>query len=448
MRTRQCDCLIIGGGPAGSMLAWELARQGRSVALVDHGRAHYSGPFETVLGSTRALWQRMGLLAQLKHGVVADPLRHGAIWGSSEMMWREGDEQGLLLQRGVFDRAFRDAAREAGATVFEGVRAEQQEHHWLVGTERLAPTFVAYATGRAATTDLAKMTPVGPATTAVTALGEPARGDRNTAVVEAVQDGWIWTHVPKDGEASAAVLLNRDRLKDHSAEEVLAEVFATALGPGSRFRNWRVAHANDATMGERCVSSNLLVLGDAAATIDPLASQGVEKAVSAAGHAACAIATALEQPEWWPRLCALHSRWELGLQAAHRRSTFTFYDQEERFGEHAFWRRRMPPEDPVDLVGGKPLRLIPSVHTARVLMRHGPRYIEVDGAMDAATGEELARVARVPVAPVVSVFDEPRTVADAVALASKAPSLFVLSPREVHEAILQLVARGWLVPGN
>lgn len=430
------------------MLGWELARQGRSVVLVDHGRAHYSGPFETVLASTRALWQRMGLLEQLKAGVVTDPLRHGAIWGNAEVSWRQGDQAGLLLQRGVFDREFRDAARRAGAEVLEGVRAEQRDQHWLVGDQQLAPAIVAYATGRGTMADLPKVTPVGPATTAVTALGEPHQGDRNTAVVEAVRDGWIWTHVPAVGQASAAVLVNRDRLKEQRAEHVLTEIFASALGPASRFQDWRVAHANDATMGQRGVATDCLVLGDAAATIDPLASQGVEKAVSAAGHAACAIATALERPEWYPRLCALHSRWELGLQAAHRRSTYEFYHQEERFGDDEFWRRRMPPEDPVALVGSQPLHLLPSVRIARVLMRHGPRYIEADGAKNTASGEELARVARVPVAPVVSVFDEPRTIGDAVALASKAPSLFVLSPREVHDAILQLVARGWLLPSG
>jgi 2-polyprenyl-6-methoxyphenol hydroxylase-like FAD-dependent oxidoreductase len=446
MRTRQHDCLIIGGGPAGSMLAWELQRQGRSVALVDHGRAHYSGPYETVLGSTRALWDRMGLLEQLKDGVVADPLRHGAIWGQDEVQWREPGDAGLLLRRGVFDQAFRDAARVAGAEVFEGERAAQEGDQWRVGDELLAPALVAYATGRAATPPLPKVRVTGPVTTAVTALGEPASGDRNSAVVEAVEDGWIWTHCPNVGQASAAVLVDRDRLKRQPAEEALTEIFSAAQGPAHRLRGWRVAHANDATMWDRGVARDHLVLGDAAATIDPLASQGVEKAVSAAGHAACVVATALERPEWWPRLCALHSRWEMGLQAAHRRSATEFYLQEQRFVAADFWRQRGRATGLAGLAGDPILRLRPTISVGPVLMRHGPRYIETEGAVDADTGEELARIARVPVTPLVKIFAETHTVSEAVGLASQQPSLYVLSPREVHDAILQLAGRGWLTP--
>lgn len=426
------------------MLAWELARQGHSIVLVDHGRAHYSGPFETVLGATRSLWQRMGLLEQLQEGAVVDPLRHGAIWGSASMQWRDGDDAGLMLQRGVFDRGFRTAAAAAGATVRVGERVLRRDQQWQVGDDLFAPKCVAYATGRGATDGLEKVQSTGPATTAVTVLGDPDVGDRGTAVVEAVADGWIWTHIPAVGDASAAVMLDRDGLKERTVEQVLTEVFAGALGPASRLRNWRVAHANDATMGDRGIQKNVLVLGDAAATIDPLASQGVEKAVSSAGHAACVVATALEQPQWWPRLCALHSQWELGLQAAHRRSAYEFYDQEDRFGDHTFWRRRTLANDAVEVPAAAKLVMVATVKQTRALLRHGPRYIEVDGAIDTSSGTEIARVGRVPVAPLVTMLAAPCTLQDAVAQAKTEPSLFVLSPREVHDAILQLAARGWV----
>lgn len=445
MRARQIDCLIIGGGPAGAMLAWELARDGKSVVLVDHGRAHYSGPYETVLGTTRSQWERMGLVAELGAGVQVDPLRHGAIWGSDELVWREDGDVGLMLQRGTFDRAFRDAAARAGARVVVGARAERKGDDWQVGEAAYAPRFVAYATGRGSVDGLPKMQSTGPLTTAVTVLGEPAGGDRMSAVVEAVGDGWIWTHVPAQGPASAAVLLDRDRLKGAAVDDVLGDVLGRSLGPAGRLRDWRVAHANDATMGDRGICRDVLVLGDAAATIDPLASQGVEKAVSAATHAACVLATALERPEWWPRLCALHSQWELGLQAAHRRSAYEFYDSEDRFGDQPFWRRRMAPSDPTDVASDMTLRVADGVRAARVLMRHGPRYVEVDGAIDRDSDAEVARVGRVPVATLVRLFATPRTVADAVAHAKAEPSLFVLTPHEVHGAIVQLAARGWLV---
>ena len=430
-----------------------LAQRGVTVALVDHGRAHYSGPFETVLASTKSTWQRMGLLQQVADGVTEDPLRHGAIWGNPELQWREGEEAGLLLRRGVFDQALRATARSAGAEVYERARAERVAQGWHVLDEHgesllLQPTLLAYATGRAALPGLPKCQPVGPATTAITVLGEPAPKDRGTAVVEAVGDGWIWTHLPDAGEASAAVLIDREQRKDQKSEQWIEQMFAAARGPAGRLQNWRVAHANDATMWHRGVAEDCLLLGDAAATIDPLASQGVEKAISAAEHASVVIAAALECPQWWPRLRALHSRWEIGLQAAHSRSAKAFYQVESRFADQLFWQRRQAPDAEqqfTQVPGDQVLRRSPAVSVARVLMRHGPRIIEVDGAMDQATGEELARVARVSVAAVLGLFGEATSVASAVAAASKNPNLFVLTPHEVHEAIQQLALRGWLV---
>lgn len=452
MRTQKLDCLVIGGGPGGATLALHLAQRGIGVALIDHGRAHYSGPFETVLASTKSTWQRMGLLETVKQGLAEDPLRHGAIWGSNELQWRQDEEAGLLLRRGVFDTALRAMARSAGAEVYETCRAERGLRGWQLVSESgetilLQPTLLAYATGRAALPGLPKNQPVGPETTAVTVLGGPAPDDRGSAVVEAVRNGWIWTHVPDEGEASAAVLVDRELLKDRKAEDVIEEMFADASGPANRLRDWRVAHANDATMWNRGVAADCLLLGDAAATIDPLASQGVEKAVSAAEHASVCIVAALEHPEWWGRLRALHSRWEHGLQAAHSRSANAFYEVESRFAAEPFWQRRqVSAPDPTQLAGGQVLRRLATVQTARVLMRHGPRIIEVDGAVNEVTGEELARISRVPVAAVLGLFQEPVTLANAVSLAGKDPSLFVLTPHEVHEAIVQLHMRGWLIP--
>lgn len=451
VRTQKLDCLIVGGGPGGAALALHLAQRDVAVALVDHGRAHYSGPFETVLASTKSIWDRMGLLQSVAAGVAVDPLRHGAIWGNQELQWRQDEEAGLLLRRGVFDAALRATANAAGAEVYEGARAERVADGWQWTADDgetilLQPKLLAYATGRAALPCLPKTQPVGPKTTAVTVLGEPADDDRGSAVVEAVRDGWIWTHVPATGEASAAVLVDRELLKGRKTEDVIEQMFAEASGPAARLRDWRVAHANDATMWKRDVASDCLLLGDAAATIDPLASQGVEKAVSAAEHASVVIATALEHPEWWARLRALHTRWEHGLQAAHSRSANAFYEVESRFASEPFWQQRqaMAPE-PAKVPNDQVFRLSTTVQTARVLMRHGPRIIEVAGAIDQATGEELARIARVPVAAVIGLFGEPASLAGAVSLASKDPSLFVLTPHEVHEAIVQLVMRGWLV---
>jgi 2-polyprenyl-6-methoxyphenol hydroxylase-like FAD-dependent oxidoreductase len=99
----RCDCLVVGGGPAGCALAVLLAARGLSVVLVDHGRAHYSGPNETLLASSLPMLERTGFAALLRACAPPDPLRHGAIWGSDTLQWRDGEPQGLWLRRGPFE---------------------------------------------------------------------------------------------------------------------------------------------------------------------------------------------------------------------------------------------------------------------------------------------------------------------------------------------------------
>ncbi|MGC6487734.1 MAG: NAD(P)/FAD-dependent oxidoreductase, partial [Planctomycetota bacterium] len=302
MEPTRTDCLVIGGGAAGATLALLLARRGVAVTLVDDGRAHYSGPYETVLASTRSTWERLGVLRGVEDGVEADPLRHGAIWGQDELQWRDDPEAGLLLRRGHFDASLRRAAAAAGAVVHEGTRAVPAGRAWRLGDETVTARLVAYATGRRqGVAGLARYTRGATRTVSVTLTGEPAAADRGTAVVEACRGGWLWSYAPARGPATAAALLDapggRGGLRD--AIEALT---ASARGPAGRMRQQRLLRANDASPRLRAPGGGALLLGDCAATIDPLASQGVEKAVAAAEHAATVICSALEEPRWWPRL--------------------------------------------------------------------------------------------------------------------------------------------------
>ena len=454
MSDERCDCLVVGGGPAGCALAVLLAARGRSVVLMDNGRAHYSGPNETLLASSLPMLERTGLAALLRACALPDPLRHGAIWGSDTLQWRDGGEQGLWLRRGPFDAALRAAAAARGVRVVAPARVTlaargaacellrpggQREH--------VTPVFVAVATGRASLAPLvmAQSETSGPRTFACTLVGEPDDADRGTAVVEAVPEGWIWTHVPPQGPASACVLLDAEQVHEQGRSKLLASAFARALGPARRLRSHRLVHANDATARCRKTAADVLLLGDAAATIDPLASQGVEKALAAADHAAAVLHTAVQHGDWWPGLRALHVQWERGLFAAHLAVAAAFLAQETRFPDAPFWRRRrLAAPAPTSPPSGA-LCCAPSVSIGPVLVRQGDQFAEVQGARDATTGDSLSHIGYVPIAPLLRVFAVPRPVGDATRLAGHDASLFVLPPRAVHAAILELCHRGWLV---
>jgi flavin-dependent dehydrogenase len=82
------DVAIVGGGPAGSSLAWLLARAGARIVLLDDGRHRPSAPRETLLAAAEPGLERAGLWQFAAAAAVPDPFRHGAIWGSDELVWR------------------------------------------------------------------------------------------------------------------------------------------------------------------------------------------------------------------------------------------------------------------------------------------------------------------------------------------------------------------------
>jgi flavin-dependent dehydrogenase len=440
---------VLGGGVAGSALALLAARRGLAVVLVERGRPKWSGPHETLLAAGRSRLERIGLADAVAAAAVPDRLRHGALWGSDEVAWRDDDGEGLLLARGRFDAALRQAAASAGAVVAANAETCPTREGWRVRTPDgelpLQPRLVVDARGRIANPRrLAAHR--GHGLLAVTLVGRAERGDLGTATVEATADGWIWTHAPADGPAAAAVLVDGDEAAACGVGTLVRRVLAAARGPAARLRDARAAHANDATARAAAAAGDRLAIGDAAATIDPLASQGVEKALFAADHAAAVGATALQRPEWLPRLLAAHARWELGLWHAHEATSADWYAREQRFRDAPFWRRRRPAPAAAEPPDDQPLVVSPSIVASEVLARAGDTFVARPGFHDRRDGDEQSHVGYVPIAALLDRFAAPTALPAAVAAAGGDPRLFVLPPRAVDAAMRALRRRGWLIP--
>ena len=445
-----CDVLIVGGGPAGASLAILLAQQNWRVVLVDHGRGRCSGPYETLLAPGRTMLSRTGLSAAIEACSEVDPLRHGAIWGTSAVAWRSEGEPGLLLRRGAFDRRLCEQARRVGVDVRMATMVTCVGDEWQLATttggERLRPNHVVLATGRTTrAVGEASAVAAAPRSLAFTFTGTPHRDDRGTALVEAVGSGWIWTHAPHDGVASAAVIVHADELRAVGRERLLARALAESGGAAGRLGDRQLANVSDATPRLRPALPGVLRIGDAAATIDPLASQGVEKALAAADHAAAVLTAARAQPDWWLRLCEVHARWERGLFDAHADVAAAWYRREQRFAEHAFWRARLlPVEERTPPSFSQWFVVSPQLLRAQVLVREGHTFVERSGFSDQVTGEQATHCGYVPIEPLLAQFATARSLAAAVAGAGQDARLFVLPPRAVLAAMLQLVQRGWL----
>lgn len=456
-RVLACDVLVLGGGPAGCVVAGKLGERGHRVVLVQRRAFHASGPYESLLAAGRTLLHKAGLADWFDGAAEVDTLRHGALWEQPAIVWRDDPEPGLLLRRGAFDQRLRDGLRARGVLVVEpavamsrgdGVWECRHDGDEVEGRVSLvAPQLVVDARGRAALrTGLVDL--AGARTFAFGCVGEPDAADRGTAVVEALTDGWIWMHAPQNGLACATAMVDADAAASCARTELLARLLSNSRGPASRLRSWRILHATDATPRRQHHAGDMLAVGDAAATIDPLASQGVEKAIAAGDHAAAVADAVLRMPTQRARLLTMHVRWEHGVQAAHQRTAAEWYRRAERFAAQPFWRARATPvvvPTGASLPNDR-LQVAPWLVRGEVLVREGPTFVERQGAIDTRTGDEASHIGYVPIQALLDRFDAPCTLAAATAAGASDPRLFVLPPRAVHAALLELLRRGWLTP--
>jgi flavin-dependent dehydrogenase len=126
------DVLIVGGGPAGSSLAFALARRGVDVLLADRARFPRPKPCAEYLSpeASRVL-DAMGALGRVERsgaaalsGVRVRAPNGLVIAGDfvAQHGFRAYADRGLSVRREVLDEILFDCARAAGARVVEGLR--------------------------------------------------------------------------------------------------------------------------------------------------------------------------------------------------------------------------------------------------------------------------------------------------------------------------------------
>jgi len=126
------DVLIVGGGPAGSSLAFALARRGVDVLLADRARFPRPKPCAEYLSpeASRVL-DAMGALGRVERsgaaalsGVRVRAPNGLIIAGDfvAQHGFRAYADRGLSVRREVLDEILFDCARAAGARVVEGLR--------------------------------------------------------------------------------------------------------------------------------------------------------------------------------------------------------------------------------------------------------------------------------------------------------------------------------------
>ena len=356
---------IIGAGPAGCATAIALARRGiGDVALFEAGAADGPRIGETIPGAALPLLSRLGLMERFTARGHLPSLGSTAIWGKAEAHHSDGFANpfggGWHLDRAGFDADLRAEAQARGVPLRAGrlrMMAPEGPGHRLRfegsdGAFEVVAGLVVDANGvRAAALRSLKVARNSVDALAfhwsLLTLAEPEAVPART-FLEAVPEGWWYASRIPGGRAVVGFATDPDtgaRFADGAAFR--AALAGTRLSgpeiargrPQDDHAPPRIAIAPTAILSA-VAGPGWLAVGDAAACLDPLLSQGLTRALEDGLAAADAIAGARMGDEgafnaYQDRIFA---RFTAGV-----RLRAAFYAGETRWPDMPFWRRRQVP---------------------------------------------------------------------------------------------------------
>ncbi len=358
---KEYDVIVVGGGPAGSATSTFLAKQGRSVLLVEREPFPRFRIGESFMPATWWTFEKLGILPKLhasdftrKHGVqfwLGDGRPTRPFYFSdvdpndSAITWQ--------VDRGAFDSLMLEHARECGVEVLQpavvsemildggqarGVRLSKDG-----GTPReIASKVVVDSTGQAALMASSKLKrtydPVLRNTAIFTrfekAYRDPGRDAGSTLVMHTQEDrSWFW-YIPLAGDVVSVGVVgpvawlatNRSGSLQETFDEEVARCPSLVPRIQGRKQVGGIKALRDFSyISDRISGDGWVLAGDAFGFLDPIYSSGVLLALTGADMASESIAAAFRTGDFSAATLGQHGhRFVKGMEAM-RHLVYAFY---------------------------------------------------------------------------------------------------------------------------
>ena len=337
---RECDVLVVGGGPAGSTIAAFLAQKGRHVVVLEKDRFPRFHIGESLLPLNLPLFERLGVADEVERIGVYKPGAEVISDEHAEATTFRFDHNPYLsidhsyhVRRADFDKLLLDNSRRLGATALEGTRvsevelgAEGRPRVTAVGPDGMPslwfPRFLVDASGR--DTLLLRrlgLKRVDKRNNTAAVFGHFRNVPRRNGSAEGMitmhlfQHGWFWMIPLPDDVMSVGMVGTRSffRTRTEDLDSFFARAVVASPSVAERMMNAEpisslVATANYSYDSRHYAGDGYILIGDAAAFIDPLFSSGVMMAMSSADFAAGVVDAWLDNRKLGERLMRDYER--------------------------------------------------------------------------------------------------------------------------------------------
>jgi 2-polyprenyl-6-methoxyphenol hydroxylase-like FAD-dependent oxidoreductase len=349
MSISKFEICVLGGGPAGAIIGRRLAELGHNTVIIDRCLPAQPYRVESLAPPVLQILDSLALSEAVAAAIVQCERRALVRWESNSVQSKLLEFPTFLVWRSLFDQTLRELAAKVGAYLLSFASARTPERKasggWLIpvisseGTVSITADFLVDARGTRRGTSIHQERPC---TAALSAAWNCRNADYRETRIEAEENEWLWGCPLRDGLYSATIFLDPARiagLRENERGDLYRKLISHSELLGNLLHGEMVSRifVRDATsrIVKDLIGLDFIRTGEAAFSIDPLSSQGVQRAILCAIQGSAAVHTIRSGQDSLAAMAFYCHRQQHAAQQASLNATR--YYKESRYQTGQFW---------------------------------------------------------------------------------------------------------------